>query len=253
MRSTADSGANDRADQSPCRPKKSRAQAQLAPRPRIVRWDEFAQRFAVDVLGSTVFGHDFETLKAQSVFVREYNSVTRGIADPIYFIAPFLEKIVPRKTLLRRIDNLTEQFLAPLKAKEEAPRDEMMSYMLQKELRDNMILLILAPAPLSTLFYFLAKNSIIQRRARAEIAAAAVTADLTADNLSAASLPFLNACIREALRINTLISYVVPRMCAADAQLGRYAIPAGTSLTVDIYAINRRRGRPTCVSPRAFP
>jgi cytochrome P450 len=56
---------------------------------------------------------------------------------------------------------------------------------------------------LSTLFYFLAKNSIIQRRARAEIAAAVVTADLTADNLSAASLPFLNACIREALRINS--------------------------------------------------
>jgi cytochrome P450 len=109
-----------------------------------VRWDEFAQRFAVDVLGSTVFGHDFETLKAQSVFVREYNSVTRGIADLIYLIAPFLEKIVPRKTLLRRIDNLTEQFLAPLKAKEEAPGDEMMSYMLQKELRDNMILLFIS-------------------------------------------------------------------------------------------------------------
>ncbi|KAJ7765863.1 cytochrome P450 [Mycena maculata] len=214
-----------------------------------VRWEEFAQRFAVDALGSTVFGHDFEALKQQSMFVREYNGVMSGIANPVYLIAPVLERLVPRTTLLNRIDTLIEQFVALLKAKQNSPGDDMMSYMLrdpdmsQKELRDNMILLFISghdtsAGALSTLFYFLATHPEIQRRAREEIAAVVGKADFTAENLSANSLPFLNACIRESLRINTPISYVVPRMSSADAQLGKYTIPAGTSLTVDIYAIH---------------
>jgi cytochrome P450 len=88
------------------------------------------------------------------------------------------------------------------------------------------------------LFYFLATHPDIQRRAREEIGAVVGKADFTAENLGANSLPFLNACIRESLRINTPISYVVPRMSTADAQLGKYAIPAGASITVDIYAIH---------------
>ncbi|KAJ7471054.1 cytochrome P450 [Mycena latifolia] len=222
----------------------------LGPGTNTVRWDEFAQRFAVDALGSTVFGHDFEALKEQSMFVREYNGVMSGIANPIYLIAPLLERLVPRTALLNRIDTLIEHFVALLRAKQNSPGDDMMSYMLrdpemsQQELRDNMILLFISghdtsAGALSTLFYFLATHPDIQRRAREEIATViGPKADFTAENLGANSLPFLNACIREALRINTPISYVVPRMAAADAQLGKYAIPAGTSLTVDIYAIH---------------
>lgn len=117
---------------------------------RTVRWDEFAQRFAVDALGSTVFGHDFEALKQQSMFVREYNGVMSGIANPIYLIAPLLERLLPRTKLIKRIDTLIEQFVALLKAKQNSPGDDMMSYMLrdpdmsQKELRDNMILLFIS-------------------------------------------------------------------------------------------------------------
>jgi cytochrome P450 len=55
-------------------------------------------------------------------------------------------------------------------------------------------------------------------------------------------LPFLNTCICEALHIDTPISYVIPCMSAADAQLGCYAIPAGTSLTVNIYMIHHTKG-----------
>ncbi|KAJ7680009.1 cytochrome P450 [Mycena rosella] len=159
--------------------------ALLGPGTNTVRWDEFAQRFAVDALGSTVFGHDFEALKQQSMFVREYNWVMAGIANPIYLIAP---------TLIDRIDTLIEQFVALLKAKQNSPGDDMMSYML----RDPDI-----ASALSTLFYLLATHPDIQRRAREEIATIIdPKADFTAENLAANSLPFLNACIREALRIN---------------------------------------------------
>ncbi|KAJ6543611.1 cytochrome P450 [Mycena vulgaris] len=78
----------------------------------------------------------------------------------------------------------------------------------------------------------------IMPTAREEIATMIAKADFTAENLGGNSLPFLNACIRESLRINTPIACVAPRMATADAQLGEYVIPAGTSLTVDIYAIH---------------
>ncbi|KAJ7035277.1 cytochrome P450, partial [Mycena alexandri] len=185
-----------------------------------VQWDEFSQRFAVDALGSTVFGHDFEAIKEQSMFVREYNGVMSGIANPIYLIAPLLERLIPWTALLNRIDTLIEQFVALLKAKQNSSGDDMMSYMLrdpdlsQKELRDYMILLFISghdtsAGALSTPFYLLATNSEIQRRAREEIADVVGNAEFTAENIGANSLPFLNAC-RESLRINTPISYVVP-------------------------------------------
>jgi hypothetical protein len=165
-----------------------------------VGWDKFAQCFTVDMLGSTESGHNFEALKAQSVFVHEYNSIMHRIVDPIYLVVLFLKKIILMKMLLRIINNLMEQFLVLLKAKEEAPEDNMMPYMLcnpnisQKELHNNMILLFISgyvssnntvsatqlvlnliqdtsTSTLSTLFYFLAKNSTIQHHACDKITA----------------------------------------------------------------------------------
>jgi cytochrome P450 len=90
-----------------------------------------------------------------------------GIANPIYLIAPLLERLIPWTTL-KRIDTLIEHFVALLKAKQHSPGDDMMSYMLrdpdmsQKELRDNMILLFISGhvsfqttvyAPLTSIVY----------------------------------------------------------------------------------------------------
>ncbi|CAK5269981.1 unnamed protein product [Mycena citricolor] len=217
---------------------------------QTVQWDDFAQRFAVDAMGTTVFGHDFEAIREHSMFVKEYNGVMSGIAEPLYLIAPILERLVPRRALIKRIDTLIEHFVALLRAKQNSPGDDMMSYMLKDpemtdlELRDNMILLFISghdtsAGAMSTLFYFLATHPEIQKRARDEVLSVIGSkGELTAENLGANSLPFLNACIREALRINTPISYIVPRMSSADGQLGRYGIPAGTSLTINIYAIH---------------
>ncbi|KAJ7909030.1 cytochrome P450 [Mycena leptocephala] len=187
------------------------------------------KRFAIDALGSTVFGHDFEALKEQSMFVREYNGVMS---------ASHPSDNAPQKN--RYFDRA---FCGSVKGEITLARDDMKSYMLrdpdmsQKELRDNMILLILARARFRRCFISWLHPD-IQRRAREEIVAVVGKADFTAENFGANSLPFLNACIRESLRINTPISYVVPRMSTADTQLGKYAIPAGASITVDIYAIH---------------
>lgn len=62
------------------------------------------------------------------------------------------------------------------------------------------------------------------------------TADPTLAHLQ--GLPYTNACIREGLRINTPISYIVPRASAEATTLGKYAIPPQTSLILNLYAIH---------------
>lgn len=51
-------------------------------------------------------------------------------------------------------------------------------------------------------------------------------------------MEFLDACISEALRINTPISYLVPRIGTMPTQLGKYAIPAQRSVIINLYAIH---------------
>ena len=90
---------------------------------------------------------------------------------------------------------------------------------------------------MSTLIYYLSKYPECQAKARAEVLAAlGPNVDPTTANLQ--NLPYTNACIREALRINTPISYIVPRASPLATTLGKYAIPPNTSLILNLYAVH---------------
>lgn len=65
---------------------------------------------------------------------------------------------------------------------------------------------------MSSLVYYLAKNINMQERARAEVIAAMGDEDPTIRNLQ--DMPFTQACIREALRINTPIVSLTVHMYA---------------------------------------
>ncbi|KAG7442313.1 cytochrome P450 [Guyanagaster necrorhizus] len=234
----------------------------IAGKCRTVQWDKYAQRFALDAVGSTVLGHNFDAIETDNPFVQEYNAVMAAIADPIYLIFPWMERTFPRKKLIRRIDTLVERFMRLLTDKKNNPGDDMMTFMLKdpamshKELRDNMIVLFIgghdtAAGAISTLFYFLACHPDMQRRAREEIMEVlGDDLDPTVEQLSGISLPYLTACIREAMRINTPISYIVPRQSNRPVRLGKYFVPARTSLIVNIYAIHHDEER--WKSPDAF-
>ena len=56
---------------------------------------------------------------------------------------------------------------------------------------------------MSSLVYYFAKHPEMQARARAEVYAAVGAAEPTIDNMR--DTPFVQACIREALRVNTPI------------------------------------------------
>ncbi|KAK0438636.1 cytochrome P450 [Armillaria borealis] len=236
-------------------------------RRRTALWDRCAQHFALDAIGSTVLGHNFDAIETDNPFVREYNEVMAAIANPIYLIFPWMERTFVRKKLIHRIDTLTERFMQLLTDKKENPGDDMMTFMLKdpamshRELRDNMITLFIgghdsSAGAISTLFYYLACHPDIQRQARDEVTEVLGNAtDPTIEQLSGISLPYLTACIREALRINSPASYIVPRQSNRPVWLGKYSIPAYTSLIVNIYAIHHDEehwGSPDTFIPERF-
>jgi cytochrome P450 len=104
--------------------------------------------------------------------------------------------------------------------------------------------------------YFLATHPEIQAAAREEVLrVVGPTADPSVTSLSASSLPYVNACIREALRINTPVSYIVPRTTTDGVTLGKYYIPPNTSLIYNIYAVHHRDdvwGDPHVFRPNRF-
>jgi cytochrome P450 len=115
-----------------------------------VSFSDLAQRFALDAVGSNVLGHDFNAIHEESHFVTEYNGIMSDIANPLYLIAPWLEKVFPRKAVLTRMDSLVDQFMALLKAKRNDPGDDVMTFMLKdpemtdEHHRDNMVVLFIA-------------------------------------------------------------------------------------------------------------
>ncbi|PFH47753.1 hypothetical protein AMATHDRAFT_6456 [Amanita thiersii Skay4041] len=216
----------------------------------VVQWDNLAQRFALDAVGSTVLGHDFNALSTDSSLATDYNTVMHSIANPLYLIFPPLEHIIPRRSLVAKMDNVVKELTNMLNLKRESPGNDIMSFMLRdpemsdEELRDNMVVLFIAghdtsAGALSSLVYYLAMHPHYQERARSEVLSVLGPHSCpTANTLGATSLPFLNACIREAMRINTPISYIVPRTSSETTRVGQDVLPANTSLIVNIFAVH---------------
>ncbi|KAL1745567.1 cytochrome P450 [Schizophyllum fasciatum] len=218
-----------------------------------VRWDDLAMRFTLDAVGSTTFGWDFNSIEdTNTPFVSEYSHVMDSIANPLYIVFPKLETLFPRKQIITQIDALIAKFTNILEQKKDNRGNDMLTYMLEEpemsdtEFRDNMVVFFIAghdttAGAMSSLVYYFAKNSDMQARARAEVLEAVGSDEPTIDNMR--DLPFVQACIREALRVNTPIVYMVPRASAQPAELvsalgKQYVLPANTSVILNICAIH---------------
>ncbi|TRM57260.1 cytochrome P450, partial [Schizophyllum amplum] len=235
-----------------------------------MQWDDLAMRFTLDAVGSTTFGWDFNSIEdTNTPFVKEYSHVMDSIANPLYIVFPGLERLIPRRDIIRKIDALIAKFTNILDQKKENKGNDMLTYMLEEpemsdvEFRDNMVVFFIAghdttAGAMSSLVYFFAKHPEMQVRARAEVLAAMGTDEPNLDNLH--DLPFIQACIREALRINTPIVYMVPRASARPAELvsalgKRYVLPANTSVILNICAIHynpRYWPSPSSFKPERF-
>ncbi|KIJ98494.1 hypothetical protein K443DRAFT_133396 [Laccaria amethystina LaAM-08-1] len=207
-----------------------------------------ANRFILWLLsGKTALGHDFNTIvDNNSPFVKKYNEVMDSIASPLFLVFPKLETWFPRKHVIRKIDDLVKDFGQLLEDKKQRPGNDMLTYMIEEpemtdeEFRDNMVVFFIAghdttAGAMSSFVYYLSKHPEAQVRARKEVVAALGKDEPNIENLR--HMPFLQACIRESLRINTPI---IPTVITLDlCSNGKsYHIPAKTSVIMNICAIH---------------
>lgn len=219
----------------------------------LIRWDDYTMRFALDAVGTTAIGHDFHAIEDDhSPFVQQYNDVMDALADPLFLVFPKLERWFPRRKVISKIDNLVSKFQGILEHKKENKGNDMLTYMLEEpgmtdeEYRDNMVVFFIAghdttAGAMSSFVYYLAKYPDLQRRAREEVLLALGNDEPNLANLR--QLNFVQACIRESLRINTPITYMVPRSCEHAANLkasnGKtYHLPPRTSVILNITSIH---------------
>ncbi|KAG6832165.1 hypothetical protein H0H92_004896 [Tricholoma furcatifolium] len=213
------------------------------------RFSDLVQRYTLDVVGTALLGHNFQAMQASAdSFVDHFNRVMSRIATPTRLIFPFLDEWFPRHSVINDVDALNTRYDNLLKMKRQELGQDLLSYLLEdsslsnEELRSNLAILFSAghdttSGALSTAVYHLAKHPEYQDKARDEVLAVLDgRAEPTLQDLS--NLPFLSACIKEALRINSPISLLPARWVAEPTMIGNYAIPANTSIVPNVCAVH---------------
>jgi cytochrome P450 len=190
------------------------------------------------------------------------------IASPIRLILPFLDDWFPRHAVIQDVHALNARYGALLEAKKEDLGLDLLSYLLEdttlstEELISNLSILFSAghvrfasksdlfvilinlaceqdttSGSLSTAVYHLAQHPEYQATARKEVLSVLAGRDEpTFDDLG--RLPFLNACIKEALRINSPVSLLPARITTEYEMLGKYPIPPGVSLVPNVRVVH---------------
>ncbi|TFK35801.1 cytochrome P450 [Crucibulum laeve] len=230
----------------------------------VLKWDDLTMKFALDAVGTSVLGYDFDAIENdRSPFLEQYVRVMEGIASPLHLLWPRLEALFPRYELIHRIDALVRHFQEILEYKQVNKGNDLLTYMLeepsltQKEYRDNMqvtraiyisyrVAFFIAghdttAGAMASLVYYLAKYPEYQEEARREALEALGEEEPNFANL--AKMPFVNACIKEALRINSPVANTAPRTSRVGSTVktltGKtYYIPADTTALINLISIH---------------
>ncbi|KAF8074653.1 cytochrome P450 4F5 [Lyophyllum atratum] len=216
----------------------------------IHRFSDLVQRYTLDVVGTALLGHNFQALQAsEDSFVDHFNRVMSRIATPTRLIFPFLDDWFPRHAVIADVNALNARYDGLLQLKRQDLGLDLLSYLLEdstlsnEELRSNLAILFSAghdttSGALSTAIYHLAKHPEHQSKARDEVLSVlGGRSEPTLQDLS--NTNFLNACIKEALRINSPISLLPARWTLEPVKLGKYYIPAHTSVVPNVCAVHQ--------------
>ncbi|KAJ2960483.1 hypothetical protein NQZ79_g4096 [Umbelopsis isabellina] len=228
------------------------------------------QRLTLDALGLAGFGFDFQSLRnPKGRYVTVYNDLMGGALNGMYFLFPWLDRfpIGRRYQLHKKLEEFDEllydiirQKKADLESGKLSPDSDLLSMMIQAtndssgesklsdiELRDNVSIFFLAghdttANALACVIYFLARHPEYQEKARQE-ALEAIGDDgsiPTLDQLK--NLPFIDSCIKEALRLCPSVAQLPGRYIAKDFYTNEgYLIPKGTRAILSIYSLHHNK------------
>ena len=221
---------------------------------------EHMQRITLQVILRAVFGLDegaqMDELAALLV------DFTRPPPSLMIFVPPaYLEyadvPLSPYRTFLRRRDRVDRALRAILRAKMAAPdpsrtdilslllsaRDEDGGAMTEDELRDELVTMLLAghettATALAWTFALVLRHPEVAARLQDEVEGA-LAADGTPDLGKLTANEFLDAVVKESLRLRPILPDVVRRVQRPTTVAG-YEIPEGAFLTPCIYLAHRR-------------
>ncbi|KAI9248283.1 cytochrome P450 [Phascolomyces articulosus] len=239
---------------------------------------DISQRWALDVLGESAFGFQFNALDSNgedNEWVTRYNHIVQSAQKPLYFLLPSIERQfkswIPERRkahqelskfldMMSSIADHKRQALLNKKASSLDKNDhekDLLTLMVEaehegqgrltdEEFLSNLSVFFLAghettAAAVSFAIYYLAVHPEIQQKAREEVLG--IFGDDPHDILptleQTRELDYINRVIKETLRMDPPAVSMVARTATKDTELSGVFIPKGTRLTVDVYELHR--------------
>lgn len=228
------------------------------------------QRITLDAILQTVLGaRDGEEIEALRATLVAFLDEVQSPLGMVWMIPAFQRDLGPltgwasMKRKIEAADALVRARIAKARATPEAERgddilamlvsarDERGEGMSDDDIRDQLVTLLIAghettATALAWCFEEILRRPEIHMRIREEIGAA--------DDVHRKQLPYLDATIKEVLRLRPLTS-LLPRTLAEEVTLRSFALPKGTNVVANIYSAQRHPDyweRPDELSPERF-
>jgi cytochrome P450 len=221
----------------------------------------YMQGITLDVILRTVFGLEdgAQQTRLRDLLVHLLDIQTAGPLF-LFFLLPFFQYelggLTPWGQLLRRVRGVDAMLYAEIARRRQqggAGRDDVLSMLIEArdeqgepmtdvELRDEMITLLLAghettATTLAWVFHRILRRADVIERLGTELARVTGGEPLNAAHVG--QLEYLDATIKETLRLNPIIP-VVARRLTVPMRIGRLDLPAGTVVAPCIYLTHRR-------------
>lgn len=215
------------------------------------------QAITLEVIVRTVFGIE------QGPRLADFSRLLATFADsgnsPMLFTPPLQVDLGPRSPwgrvarTIREVDDALRAEVARRRAEGTAGRGDVLSMMLEArdehgdpmtdaELRDELVTLLMAGHETTATSLGWALAEILAHpevAARIDAELRAVVGDGPLEPAQVAQLPYLDATVREVLRLRPILP-VVARVLKAPMEIGGYALPAGVMVMPCIYLTHRR-------------
>ncbi|KAJ9084046.1 hypothetical protein DSO57_1028249 [Entomophthora muscae] len=215
----------------------------------------------MDTLGRAIFSHEFNALakQGQGKTLEMYDGLINALFEPIYFIMPFLETLVPSRIAIHQtnvdfrsfLKNIIQERKASMNPNMEDDKEDLLTNLIRasesdqqinkEEVINNIATFFLAghetsTGALTTAMFYLAKHPEIQEKARQE--ALATSNNEIPSFEQQKQLKYIDCIIKESMRIITTVNDY-RRYCNETTYINdKLTIPKGSPVIIHAWAIH---------------
>ncbi|GBB89435.1 hypothetical protein RclHR1_16100002 [Rhizophagus clarus] len=225
------------------------------------------QRITIEILGKMAFGYQFGCLKSSETphIIKVYKRVITFVQSPIRILFPFINQLPLESNRkfyadLKEFDDFMFDIIETRKDEMKnkinnkfSNRDDLLSKILEyaeqeriytdtKQLRDELVNNFVAghdttSLALTTSLYYLARYPEMQERARSEVISIMGDKLILPTSEHLKELKYLNAIIRESLRVHPPSTVLNFRTPTKPLKVGSYVVPKDTWCITNVWQI----------------